>query len=246
MISPSDNDADANPVVARLWNEPWSKDSVRPIEYKAIDHPLRRKTDRTDGTEEDVNLQEDRLRVDIARLETRLRTQALQIEQKIDESRQEAKREARTDWETELNERITEERRQIARVCTEFAASREGYFVSVEAEVVRLALAIAARVLHREAKLDPMLLTAVVRVALEKVAEDSGVTLRVPVAETEAWREALTKEGQDAVVTVVGDIHMGPTECVLETAVGHVELGVVAQLEEIEKGFFDLLQHRPI
>ena len=34
-------------------------------------------------------------------------------------------------------------------------------------------------------------------------------------------------------------------ECVLETSVGKVELGVSAQLEEIEKGFFDLLQQRP-
>ena len=35
-------------------------------------------------------------------------------------------------------------------------------------------------------------------------------------------------------------------ECVLETRVGTVELGVKAQLEEIEKGFFDLLQQRPV
>jgi flagellar assembly protein FliH len=34
-------------------------------------------------------------------------------------------------------------------------------------------------------------------------------------------------------------------ECVLETNIGRVELGVSAQLAEIEKGFFDLLQMRP-
>ena len=40
-----------------------------------------------------------------------------------------------------------------------FAESVLRYFAGVEAEVVKLALAIAARVLHREAKLDPLLLT---------------------------------------------------------------------------------------
>jgi flagellar assembly protein FliH len=32
---------------------------------------------------------------------------------------------------------------------------------------------------------------------------------------------------------------------VLDTNVGRVELGVSAQLEEIERGFFDLMQQRP-
>jgi flagellar assembly protein FliH len=35
------------------------------------------------------------------------------------------------------------------------------------------------------------------------------------------------------------------SECVLETSVGRVELGVKAQLIEIERGFFDLLGQRP-
>ncbi len=108
----------------------------------------------------------------------------------------------------------------------------------VEAEVVRLALAIAARVLHREAKMDPLLLAGVVRVALEKVAEDSATILRVPVDEVEMWRGVAS--------SVVGDERMKAGECVLETSVGRVELGVSAQLEEIEKGFFDLLQQRPL
>ena len=44
--------------------------------------------------------------------------------------------------------------------CDEFRAERERYFARWRQEVVKLALAIAARVLHREAKIDPMLLQA--------------------------------------------------------------------------------------
>ena len=81
--------------------------------------------------------------------------------------------------------RVAEERGRVMQVCEEFARERARYFAEVEAEVVKLALAIAARVLHREAKLDPLLLTAAVRVALEKVADNSAMELRVPAADVE-------------------------------------------------------------
>jgi flagellar assembly protein FliH len=114
----------------------------------------------------------------------------------------------------------------------------------VEAEVVKLALAIAARVLHREANFDPLLLKGVVRVALEKVAEESTAVLRVHAGAVDKWREALA-EGVGPSLQIVGDERLGAAECVLETNVGKVELGVSAQLEEIERGFFDLMQQRP-
>jgi flagellar assembly protein FliH len=144
----------------------------------------------------------------------------------------------------ELEERVAEERSTILKVCEEFRRERVRYFAGVEAEVVKLALAIAARVLHREAKLDPLLLTGVVRVALEKVAEDSTTALRVPVSAVEMWREVFVVRSESSP-RIVGDERLSAGECVLETNIGRVELGVSAQLEEIERGFFDLMQQRP-
>jgi flagellar assembly protein FliH len=109
---------------------------------------------------------------------------------------------------------------------------------------VKLALAIAARVLHREVKLDPLLLMGVVRVALEKVAEDSATVLRVPEDAAETWREVFAASPESSL-QIVGDERLAAGECVLETNVGRVELGVSTQLEEIERGFFDLIQQRP-
>jgi flagellar assembly protein FliH len=143
-----------------------------------------------------------------------------------------------------LAEQIAVERAAILRVCEEFREQRKRYFAGVEAEVVKLALAIAARVLHREVNLDPLLLTGVVRVALEKVAEDSVTVLRVPGAAIEKWRQVFA-ESQGPSPQIVGDQRLGASDCVLETNVGRVELGVKAQLEEIERGFFDLMQQRP-
>jgi len=112
--------------------------------------------------------------------------------------------------------------------------------------VVGLALAIAARVLHREAKIDPLLLTGTVRVALEKLSDSSSVVLRTPVEDAEMWREVLARGNAWPVQPeVVADARLKSGECLLNTELGTVELGVQAQLEEIEKGFFDLIRQRP-
>ena len=179
-----------------------------------------------------------------AALEMRLQFEAEEELARTEAARTEARVEARAEWETELSERVAAERARVAQTCEEFVREKARYFAGVETEVVKLALAIAARVLHREAHLDPLLLTAAVRVALEKVAEDSAVVLRVPEEDVERWQGVIADEAESAV-RLVGDERLAAGECVLDTSVGKVELGVSAQLAEIERGFFDLLQQRP-
>ena len=107
------------------------------------------------------------------------------------------------------------------------------------------ALAIAARVLHREAQVDGLLLAGAARVALERLADKSGVVLRAAEGDVAAWERMFADAGAAERPEVLGDAGLGRGECVLETKMGTVELGVNEQLVEIERGFFDLLQHRP-
>jgi flagellar assembly protein FliH len=176
--------------------------------------------------------------------EPRQQSQAEEMLERVEKARREATVEARRLWQGELDEKISEERSRLQRFEEEFRQQRTRYFAGVESEIVRLALAIAARVLHREAELDPLLLTGVVKVALERVAQDSSVVLRVPPSEVEKWKNVFAAN-EESTLKLVGDERLGAGECLLETNVGRVELGVSAQLEEIERGFFDLLQQRP-
>ncbi len=82
-------------------------------------------------------------------------------------------------------------KRQLAALVERFAEERDRYLQAVEQEVVKLALAVAARILRREAQMDPLLLTGAVRVALGQLAASSEVRLRVPAAELELWTEAI-------------------------------------------------------
>jgi flagellar assembly protein FliH len=184
------------------------------------------------------------LKEELAALDERLRSQTEQMSSRIEMERSEAKAEGRREWELELEERIAEERAVVFKIVEEFHDQRSKYFAEVEGEVVKLALAVAKRVLHREAQLDPLLLTGVVRVALEKLAEDSTAVLRVPTSELQTWRQVFV-ENHGPSLELLADERLGSGECVLDTNVGKIELGVSAQLEEIERGFFDLMQRRP-
>jgi flagellar assembly protein FliH len=164
----------------------------------------------------------------------------------VQQGRLEARREARSELEAEMVLSVALERKGLTESLDQFRGVRDRYFAEVEQEIVRLALAIAARVLHREAQIDPLLLTGVVRVALEKMADRTGVVLRVAGADVDAWDVVFRATKASERPKVVEDSRLERGECVLETKMGTVELGVRVQLEEIEKGFFDLLNHRPV
>lgn len=133
-----------------------------------------------------------------------------------------------------------ERTRQAAELVEGFAKERDRYLRAVEAEVVELALAVAARILRRESQMDPLLLTGAVRVALGQLSGSTQVKLRVPPAELDLWREAIATVPNLALKpTVVAGEGMRLGDCIIETELGSVDLGVRSQLGEIERGFFD-------
>ncbi len=177
--------------------------------------------------------------------EARLAERESEWQRRLEAVRQEALASGRAQVDGErmaLLRRCAEEWSEAVR---DFTQARDSYFARVEREVVELALAIAARILQREAQVDPLLLAGAVRVALGQLSETTAVELRVPAPAQEMWSETLRLMPNLPVVpVVVADSEMKDSECVLTTEVGRVDLGVRAQLKEIERGFFDLLSHR--
>lgn len=154
----------------------------------------------------------------------------------------EAAAQARQNLETSLSA----EREKLAVALNELAREQEDYFRKVEGEVVRLVLAVARKVLHREAQVDPLLLTGVVRVALEQIASGTSVKLRVPAVQTDSWRSALESfPNGSPKIEVVGDTSLEGPECLIVTEAGTTDISIEGQLAEIERGFMDLLSQRP-
>jgi flagellar assembly protein FliH len=134
----------------------------------------------------------------------------------------------------------------LADLLGDFAAERKQYFERVEQEVARLALALAARILRREAQVDPLLLLGAVRVALGQLSASTAIRLRVPSADAELWNGAVALiPHRDLKPEVIADQHLLLGDCLLESELGSADLGVRAQIAEIERGFFDGATHSP-
>jgi len=130
--------------------------------------------------------------------------------------------------------------RQAAELVEVFGRERDRFLETVEHEVVELALAVATRILRREAQMDPLLLTGAVRVALGPLANSTAVKLRVPPGDLDMWTEAMALVPNLAVKpAVLAGEGMRLGDCVVETELGSVDLGIRSQLGEIERGFFD-------
>lgn len=145
-------------------------------------------------------------------------------------------------FETQLNTA----KAAIAAAIAQFKSERESYFSRVEPEAVQLALAIARKILHREAQIDPLLLTGMVHVALEKMEAGTHVRLRSHPADIRTWTDYFSQQsGSIEKPELVGDNSLQRGECALETEFGGTQISLDLQLKEIEQGFLDLLGQRP-
>lgn len=163
-----------------------------------------------------------------------------EVRRAFEAGREQGSREERNAQAASLATLHEQQKRQLAALVENFAREGERYLHAVEHEVVRLALAVAARILRREAQMDPLLLTGAVRVALGQISASTEVRLCVPRAELALWTEAIALLTSLPVKpeVVTGD-GLRTGDCILETKLGTVDLGLRAQLCEIERGFFD-------
>jgi flagellar assembly protein FliH len=162
-------------------------------------------------------------------------------------------RQERVDAATQVEQKLRQEYEQkllaarapIVEAVKEFSDQRDDYFARVEAEIVQLSLSIAAKILHREAQVDPLLVASLVRIAVEKMREDSSVTVRVGAGRANAWKQYFAGFPNLMRVEVNEDAQLSDQDCLLDTELGTANFGLDTQLKEVEQGFFDLLALRP-
>ena len=158
---------------------------------------------------------------------------------------QAALEEAKRSWDVQARERDTDREHRLGHTLAAFTGQRAAYFRRVEAEVVQLSLAIARKVLHREASLDPTLLCGLVRIAIDRLGAETPVRVRVAPEDVARWESSATHSRSANAYEVITDGSLSAGECVVETSLGTADFGIDAQLKEIEHSFLDLLSHRP-
>lgn len=163
-----------------------------------------------------------------------------------EEGRQEGRREAEKRSSEQLAQAVIVERSKVAEVIKEFQLGSSEYYSKVEDQVVHLALGIAAKILHRESQVDPLLVAALVKIATENLKQGSQVRVNINPAEINSWRKYFEQNENGRVkVELVEDPTLALGDCIVHSEVGIAAMGITAQLKEIEHGLFDLLSQRP-
>ncbi len=134
-------------------------------------------------------------------------------------------------------------RAAVSRAVEEFRAERSRYFAAMEAEVVRLALAAARRVLGREVTSDPATLASSVRAVLERLEAGSRVQLLVPEADVELWKRSL-EEAPGAGCEIEGSGSLAPGECRLRFEMGSIEFDLGERMEYVEGMLREVAEER--
>jgi flagellar assembly protein FliH len=109
-----------------------------------------------------------------------------------------------------------------------------------ERDVVQLALLIAKRVLHRQLSVDEGALTAIARVAFERLTRSESYRVTVHPQFAGAIASALPGS-HSARVQIEPDPNCALGTLVIHSAEGVIDASVDAQLEEISRGLADRL-----
>jgi flagellar biosynthesis/type III secretory pathway protein FliH len=137
--------------------------------------------------------------------------------------------------ELETSNRIA----QVTQLAESAAVDRRELLHAAEDEVVRLALQIAEKVLHREVQLDRRLVNHMAETALQYVAVDGQVRLRVnPTDLSELSAYWLRRHGEvegERSYELMGDPEVARGGVVIETRAGRVDARLETQLEEVAR-----------
>jgi len=132
---------------------------------------------------------------------------------------------------------------KFAQTAGEVAQLRARLRREAEADTLKLALAIAGRVLRRELAVDPGALEALLLGALEKLRGQEITRVRVNPAHAGVVSACLGRCFAGTPVEVIADGSRPPGTAVFETPRGNLDASVESQLQEIERGLTDRLRN---
>jgi len=130
---------------------------------------------------------------------------------------------------------------RLSRSLADLASVRSRVRKAAESDLLKLAIAVARRVLHRELTLDPGSIEGLIRVALEKLESRELCRVRVHPDQEPVIRTLLARFSA-APVELIPDPALQCGDVLFETAHGTLDGSIEAQLQEIERGFADRLR----
>ena len=134
---------------------------------------------------------------------------------------------------------------QLGKSLASLASLRSRIRGEAEGDLLKLAITIARRVLHRELTLDPESIEGLIRVALDKLQSRELCRVRVHPDQEQAIRKSLERFANSQKVELITDSSLQCGDVLFETAHGNLDASIESQLSEIERGLADRLRRMP-
>lgn len=134
---------------------------------------------------------------------------------------------------------------QMGRSLATLSSLRSRIRGDAESDLLKLAISIARRVLHRELTLDPESMEGLIRVALDKLQSRELYRVRVHPDQEQPIRKSLERFSNSQKVELITDPSLQCGDVIFETAHGNLDASIESQLREIERGLADRLRRLP-
>jgi flagellar assembly protein FliH len=160
-----------------------------------------------------------------------------EAEVKVREAYEEGLRRGEEAGRQQFAETVAQCEEALRQVASQIQETRLNHLTALEPQMVRLAGAIAAQILRREATVDPGIVATAVRAALENLLDRERLTIRLNPADHAVLRERGIDvlDGIDGVreVSVVAQDGIAPGGCVIESETLRIDAQLDAQLGTI-------------
>ncbi|HYK88133.1 MAG TPA: FliH/SctL family protein [Acidobacteriota bacterium] len=136
--------------------------------------------------------------------------------------------------------------RRYSDTLMELGRLRAELYEQVEGEVVKLALEVAKKIVHREVQADKEIIQTLVRIALSHVAEKTAVTVHLHPTDYNfiLERKAELSQSDHGVreVALLADRSIERGGCLVKTECGDIDARIEEEFREVERGFSEGLK----
>jgi flagellar biosynthesis/type III secretory pathway protein FliH len=181
---------------------------------------------------------------EVGRLRTRIAELEAAVEAKSRQSYAAGVRAGEESTRKTLESGVRETVEQLAATIADLAETRGESMRRAEADMVRLSIEIARRVLHSELSVDGSALESLIKAALEKLQSQEVYRVRVHPDQEKAVRTCLDQTGRGQAIAVIGDPVQPKGGAVFEISRGALDASMETQLAEIEHGLINQLEAR--
>ena len=162
----------------------------------------------------------------------------------IDEAVNRTRAECESRAQTRVQQEIEPWLKRMAQSIDDMATIKQRYLAESEEQLVRLAVAIARRILYREIQVDGEALMGLIHAATQQSQMRELNRILLNPSDLDALRPHLDRLRLPPRVEVVADTGLERGALMLESTSGILDASIQAQLDEVERGFVDLLGKR--